>query len=187
MRPAVLGPAALAVLRAERPLLTEADHRDPIRLHALRDEVFQRRFGAVVAEGQIVFVRAAVVAVALDQDEVTRMSPQPLGVRGEHRRLLGTDVVLVEVEVDVPELGDRRELPGLRSRRREVRPGLHGVCAHRRAAGVACAGSTAETPSTGPRAGIAGATGLASAPAGLPASPVRVGSIPVTVAPALAD
>src|SRR5262249_57023327 len=65
----VLGPACLGVLGADGALLSVADDRDPIGLNALGDEVVHGRFRAPLAEGEVVFVGAALVAVSFDEDE----------------------------------------------------------------------------------------------------------------------
>ena len=54
--------------RVERELLAVADGPDAARRDAERHEVRLRRDGAALAERQVVFGRAALVAVALDGD-----------------------------------------------------------------------------------------------------------------------
>ena len=63
-----------------------------------------------LAEGDVVLGRAPRVAVPLDQDEHLWVRLEPLDVRLEDLRVVGPDVVLVEVEVDRLHLGDRREV-----------------------------------------------------------------------------
>src|SRR2546426_2573171 len=102
MRPAGLAPARLVLLRAQRALLAVADDRDPVRPDALGHEVVHRGLRAPVAERHVVFVGAALVAVPLDEQELTRARLQPRRVRVERPRIPRPDVVLVEVEVDIP-------------------------------------------------------------------------------------
>src|SRR5437016_14243374 len=101
MRPAVLAPARLVVLRAQRALLAVADDRDPVRPDALGHEVVHRGLRAPLAERHVVFVGAALVAVPLDEQESTRARLQPRRVRVERPRIPRPDVVLVEIEVDI--------------------------------------------------------------------------------------
>src|SRR5262245_66257050 len=93
---AVLRPALLGVLGAERPLLAVADARDALALHAVRDEVVHRRARAAVTERDVVLVGAPLVGVALDQQEVLRVGLHPLRARLEHLGGVGADVVAVD-------------------------------------------------------------------------------------------
>src|SRR5207247_6700479 len=87
--------------------LAVAQRGDPLRLDATRDEVVHRGLGAPVAEGHVVGVRAPLVAVTLDEDERGRVRPKPGGAGVEEPRVARTDIVAVDVEVDVLELGPR--------------------------------------------------------------------------------
>src|SRR5207302_7536038 len=108
-------------LPAYGPLLSVAQRGDPLRLDATRDEVVQRGLRATVAEGHVVGVRAPLVAVPLDENERGRVRPKPRGAGVEEPRVARTDVVAVEVEVDVLELGPRGELGDGRTRRPDRR------------------------------------------------------------------
>src|SRR5438105_5968263 len=119
---AVLRPALLRLLGAERALLAVAERAHAGPRDATVEEVLQRGLRAMVAEGEVVFVGAPVVAVAFDQDDGARVVPQPLGVRRQELSVLGPDHVFVEVEVDVLEPGDAAELLGLRAHGRDYRP-----------------------------------------------------------------
>src|SRR5437870_7104821 len=119
---AVLRPALLRLLGAERALLAVAERAHAGPRDATGEEVLQRGLRAMVAEGEVVFVGAPVVAVAFDQDDSARVVPQPLGVRRQELSVLGPDHVFVEVEVDVLEPGDAAELLGLRAGGRDHRP-----------------------------------------------------------------
>jgi hypothetical protein len=105
----VPGPAGVTVLAADRSLLAVADQLDPVGLDALRDEVRHRRLRPVGAQRQVVLLGAALVAVALDQNDVLRIGPQPSGAGVERRRVDRPDDVRVVVEVDVPELRNLAE------------------------------------------------------------------------------
>src|SRR3989442_4355440 len=87
MRPAVLAPARLVVLRAQRALLAVADDRDPVRPDALGHEVVHRGLRAPLAERHVVFVGAALVAVPLDEQELTRARLQPRRVPVDRPRI----------------------------------------------------------------------------------------------------
>ena len=110
MRAAILAPARLVLLVANRPLLAVADDGDAVRLDALGDEVIHRRLCATLAERQVVLVGAALIAVSFDKYEVLGVRLQPGGVGIEGLRVLGPDVVLVELEEDVLQSGDGGEL-----------------------------------------------------------------------------
>jgi hypothetical protein len=69
---AVLGPACLVALPADRPLFSVAGRRDPSRVNVLRHEIVLGACRAVPAEGNVVVARAALVGVALDQEESVR-------------------------------------------------------------------------------------------------------------------
>src|SRR5262245_21039511 len=73
---AVLRPALLGVLGADRTLLAVADAGDALALHAVRDEVVHRRARATVTERDVVLVGAALVGVAFDEHEVLRIGLQ---------------------------------------------------------------------------------------------------------------
>src|SRR5437879_12608174 len=100
MRSAVLAPAPLVVLRAQRALLAVADDRDPIRPDALGHEVVHRGLRAPLAERHVVFVGAALVAVPFDEQEVTRVRFPPRRVHVARIVLLTPDVVAVAVDVN---------------------------------------------------------------------------------------
>ena len=150
MGAAVLRPAGLGVLGAGRPLFAVADDRDTGRRHAVRDEVVHRGLGAPLAQRHVVLVGAALVAVALDQEQPVTVRLQPRRIGVEDPGVAGADLVLVEVEVHVLELGRGDEVargrPGGRRRRHcrlTVRPGsiaaarARGRRARRRGGGAA--------------------------------------------------
>src|SRR5260221_4166022 len=62
----VLLPARLDALHAKRLFLAEADRAHPVGANALRNQELFHRRRTPVAQRQVVFRRAALVAVALD-------------------------------------------------------------------------------------------------------------------------
>src|SRR2546425_2669776 len=125
-------------------LLSVTQRVHPLGLDAARDEVVHRGLRATVAEGQVVGVRATLVAVALDKDERARVLLKPGRADVEDPRVARADLVAVEVEVDVLELGPRGELGGGRTRRPERRARLRR--AGRRRAGRRRAGRRRARP-----------------------------------------
>src|SRR5882762_10202273 len=137
VRASVPGPAALGVLGADGPLLAVGDDGDAGGRQSLREQVVHGRSRAPLAQRQVVLIRAALVAVPLDEHEVIAPRLQPRGIGIEGLGILGADVGLVEVEVDVLEIlvfgelrrprggsGSRRWRDrGRRRRRRGRRPG----------------------------------------------------------------
>src|SRR5262249_55648923 len=115
---AVLGPAGFVVIGADRPLFAVGDDAHAVLRDALADQIVHCRLRPTLAEREVVLVGAALVAVALDQHEHGRVALQPRRVGVECLGVARPDVVLVEVEVDVLQLGGRPEGAGLRPRRR---------------------------------------------------------------------
>ena len=81
----VLRPSLFGVRRIEWPLLAVADGADARRVDAEGHQVVLRRLRAAVAEGQVVLLGAALVAVAFDQKVVLRILFQPVGRRCQRR------------------------------------------------------------------------------------------------------
>src|SRR6266850_4255435 len=104
VRASVPSPAALGVLGADGPLLAVGDDGDAGGRQSLGEQVGHGRSRAPLAQGQVVLIRAALVAVPLDEHEVIAPRLQPRGIGIEGLGILGTDVGLVEVEVDVLEI-----------------------------------------------------------------------------------
>src|SRR5205814_4235579 len=98
---AVLRPAILAVLVAARLLLAEAHRFDLVLARAEQRQHLLYAVGAALAEADVVFAAAALVGVALDQHFGARVVAQELVMRFDQRLVLGLDVGLVEVEVDL--------------------------------------------------------------------------------------
>src|SRR2546425_3156026 len=97
VRPSIPGPAALGMLAADGPLLAIGDDGDAAGRQSLREQVVHGRPRAPLAQGQVVLIGAALVTVALDEDEVIAPRLQPGGVGIEDLGVRGTDVGLVEV------------------------------------------------------------------------------------------
>src|SRR5579871_1548188 len=97
----VLLPARFVVLGAEGLLLAIADGLDVIGRNAILNQRIFGCVGAVVAQGQVVFGGAALVAVALDGDFDVRVLLQKVGVTLNCRLLIRADIVLIVVEVDI--------------------------------------------------------------------------------------
>lgn len=78
MNPAVLLPAGFGVLRAHRILLAIAHGVELAAGDAGIHEIILRRFGAGIAQSDVVFGGATLVAIALDLQLVTRILTQDL-------------------------------------------------------------------------------------------------------------
>src|SRR5438128_5062640 len=118
----VLGPAGLVVVGADRPLLAVRDDAHAALRHTLADQIVHRRLGPALAERDVVLVGAPFVTVALDEQEHAGVALEPGRVGVERPGVGGPDLVLVEVEIDVVQLGHRSERAGLRPRGRRGRP-----------------------------------------------------------------
>src|SRR5579864_153996 len=97
----VLLPARFIGLGAERFLLAVADRLDAVRCNSRRHERILHRTGTVVAERKIVLGRTALVAVSLDRKGDVGMLLQEGHIRLDRRLLIGANVGLVVIEVDV--------------------------------------------------------------------------------------
>src|SRR5262245_59747289 len=98
---AILGPACLVALGAERALLAVADDREAGGLQTLRDQVIHGGLGPALTKGEVVLDGSSLVAVPFDQHELARVRLEPARVFIEDLRGIGPDVVFVEVEEDV--------------------------------------------------------------------------------------
>src|SRR6267378_4593691 len=110
VRTAILAPAVFVRLRAGGVFLAVADDGDPARPDTARDEIGHRRPRTSVTEREVVFGRAARVGVPLDEERVARVGLQRLRIRVEHLGVFRTDLVPIEVEMDVPELRHLHEV-----------------------------------------------------------------------------
>src|SRR5215510_15928914 len=77
---AIPRPAALGVLGAYGAFLPVGHHGDSIRGDAHGHQITHSRLGTALAEGQVVLVGAALVAVAVDPHELVRIRLEPVRV-----------------------------------------------------------------------------------------------------------
>src|ERR1043166_5129369 len=96
---AVLGPGILVMALRDRPLLAVRHGFDAAAVDAVADEVLLRRRGPAVAERQVVFVGAALVAVPADADAEGRVGLQDRHLLVQHGGVTAPDERLVVVEV----------------------------------------------------------------------------------------
>src|SRR6266852_2749412 len=126
MAAAVLLPASLVALRAERLLLAKAHGAEAVGGNAQRNDVLLNGGGAAIAEAQVVFRGAALVAVAFDGRFDRRVVLQEVRGLGERGTGIGTKVGLVVVEIGVAHLLEEELIKrGLRRRRRRRRRRVH--------------------------------------------------------------
>src|SRR6267378_8088348 len=122
MAATVLLPAGLAALVAEGLLLAEADGAEAVGRNAQRNEVLLDGGGAAIAEPEVVFGGAALVAVAFDGDFESRIVFQEIRRLRECLASVGTNVGLVVVEISVTHFSQEEFLVrGSRRRRRRRR------------------------------------------------------------------
>src|SRR5579875_3216005 len=120
---AVLLPARLIMVGAERMLLAPAHRSQPIGSHAERNQKLACRIGAPLAQSEVVLERAALVTVSLDRHP-------DLGVRAQEFRIprqglpgVRAQIGTVEIEKGITnvlckQLLERRTRSQLRSGRR---------------------------------------------------------------------
>src|SRR6185369_15154261 len=108
MRAAVLRPRRLVMTRIERTLFAVAHRAHARGVDAERGEVFLRDVRALVAEGEVVLLRAALVAVPFDE-EVVRLAValQPVRGAGQRRLRLGAERRFVIAEKGVLDIAVR--------------------------------------------------------------------------------
>src|ERR1700693_6323511 len=98
---AVLLPATFVGFGAERFLFAVADGLDTVAAHSSLDERVLYRVRATGTQGQVVFGRAALVAVSLDCDVNVGVLLQELCVPLQRALLVRAHIVLVVIEVNV--------------------------------------------------------------------------------------
>src|SRR5260370_38002031 len=101
MAAAVLLPAGLVTLVAEGLLLAEADGVDAVGRNAQRNHVLLHGAGTAIAEAQVVFRGAPLVAVAFDGYLEARIVFQEIRGLRERGAGIGTKVGLVVVEIGI--------------------------------------------------------------------------------------
>src|SRR5438105_13653440 len=92
--PAVLLPAGLVLVAAERLFLALADHDDAVCGHAEVHEIVLHRAGAARSKREVVLGAAARVAVPFDRDPRARPLLQPVGVFLQRRTAIVADLGL---------------------------------------------------------------------------------------------
>lgn len=93
-------PGLLVRTERDRAFLAVADGRNPVRRNAQAGEIVLRRVRPPLAEREVVFASAALVAIAFERDPLVRIALQPLHLRAQRGRVGIVDVVLVGVEID---------------------------------------------------------------------------------------
>src|SRR5260370_3430717 len=99
MAAAILLPASLGVLHAEGFLLAEADGAHTVGGDSQRHEILLDGVGTAIAEAEVVFRGAALVAMTFDGDFDRRVLLQEVRSRRERRTSVRTNVGLVVVKV----------------------------------------------------------------------------------------
>src|SRR5262245_58508268 len=99
VRAAVLLPALLGRLGADRDFLAVGDGLEPLGRHSQRDDVVVGGTRAPLAEREVVLDRSALVAVALDPDDQEVEFLERRGVLLQRGAVGVADVRLVEFEV----------------------------------------------------------------------------------------
>ena len=97
----VLLPALLIRFGAERLFLAVADGLDVVGGNASLDQRVTDGIRAAVAQSQVVLGRSALVAVSLYREGDVGMLLQERDIALQRRLLVGIDIALVIVEVDV--------------------------------------------------------------------------------------
>src|SRR6266576_5583743 len=101
MAATVLLPAGLVALVAEGLLLAEADGAEAIGRNAQRNEILLHGGGAAIAQGQVVFRGATLVAVAFDGRLDGRVPLQEVRGLRKGSASVGTNVGFVVVEIGI--------------------------------------------------------------------------------------
>src|SRR2546422_165222 len=98
---AVLLPAILVVLGADRPVFAVRDGRNPVGGDTEVDEEVLGCGGAPVTQTEVILLASTLVAVTLDRELDVRVSLQEIAVTGQSRFSVRANVGLVEVEVRI--------------------------------------------------------------------------------------
>src|ERR1041385_8615679 len=102
MRAAVLLPAGVVLTgRAKRTFLAKAHHFDSVGRDPFTNQRIPDLIGAAFAQGEVVLVRASLVAVAFDHDLQRGVAGQKRGVAGYGLLLVAANVGIVIVEENV--------------------------------------------------------------------------------------
>ena len=122
MPAAIALPAAFVLVGALRPLFAIAHHFEPIRRDTKRLQVFHGGASTSFAEGQVVPVGPAIVAMPFHFDDGSVVAElEPVSILRQRLARIVPQIRLVVVEIDVTEVAlqlcDRRPLKKLRVRR----------------------------------------------------------------------
>ena len=113
---AILLPAGFVGFGALRTLLAVADRLQPVGGNSELHQEILGGTGAAVAQAEIVFGRAALVAVAFHHDRrVREIGEDALDggrIPGQHVARIAADIALVVIEVDVLDVGAEALLEG---------------------------------------------------------------------------
>lgn len=101
MPASVLLPAGLIMFHAEGPFLAVADGLDAVSRYSGRDQKVLGGLGTAIAKGQVIFRRAALVAVAFQSDFDLRIRAQELSGCGQGIASVRPDIGFVEIKVGV--------------------------------------------------------------------------------------
>src|SRR5262245_32117252 len=92
MGAAVFCVALLGLFAANWPFFPITHRADAIRLNALADQELLNRVGATIAQSEVVFLAAALVAMAFYREPDCGVRLQPGRVLLQHRHLIGSNV-----------------------------------------------------------------------------------------------
>ena len=118
MAAAVFLPAGFVALHAEWLFFTVADSADAVCANAERNQVLLDGGSATIAEREVVFGRAALIAVAFNDDFDLRIIAQEVGGLGERCARVGTDIGFIEIKVGVLHFLQKHLVEGFVARRR---------------------------------------------------------------------
>src|SRR5215203_5266579 len=96
------------MLMAKRPLFAVRHHGQPIRSHAQLNQIIADCLGALFSEHEIVGSGATLVAMPLDFQLSTWISPHPFHITGQGLSALFRDCKTVIAEKDVTKAGSGR-------------------------------------------------------------------------------
>src|ERR1700694_2748313 len=98
----ILLPAAFVALRAERLFLAETDRSQAVGGDAQGNEILFNGAGPAIAQRQVVFRGAALVAMPFDGHPKLRIVAKEVRGLGERFAGVGADIGFIEIEVGVP-------------------------------------------------------------------------------------
>ncbi len=101
MPTAILLPASFVAFAAERFLFPVADRLDAAGINARSSQSVLDCAGALVAQGQVVICRSTLVAMPLNREVHVRMLIEELRVGLNRGLLIGANIGLVVIEIDV--------------------------------------------------------------------------------------